>query len=954
MTSKRFLIPILLLLFASGRLFALGEPQVIQFRPGDGALALVAQGKALPLWLDADDDPGVLRAAGDLQADFERVTQIRPELSTAQRSPGRKVILAGTLGTPLIDRLVEAGKLDTTQLEGRWEAFWIGQVEQPAKGVDRALVVVGSDRRGTIYGLYTLSEQMGVSPWYWWADVPVDTHEALYARAEPLYDDGPTVQYRGIFLNDEAPALTGWVNEKFGGYNHAFYGHLFELILRMKGNFLWPAMWGSAFFDDDAQNGPLADEYGIVMSTSHHEPMNRAHAEWGRYGEGPWEYRENAEKLQQFWTEGIRRSKDWETYITLGMRGDGDEPMSEDANVDLLERIVHDQREILQREMDRPLEDIPQVWALYKEVQEYYERGMRVPDDVTLLWTDDNWGNIRRLPAPDEMDRSGGAGVYYHFDYVGGPRSYKWMNIMPITKIWQQMNLAWQYEANRIWVVNVGDLKPMEFPTEFFLTYAWDPAAWPYERLTAYHRQWAAREFGPEHADAIAHLIATYTKYNSRRKPEQMTPDTFSLIHYDEAERVVADWQALVAEAKKVQAQLPESMQSAYFQLVQYPIEASATVVELYVSAGENQLFGFQGREATNAAADRTVALFERDDALARQYHQINDGKWNHFMAQANLGYQTWQQPDRDTMPSVTRVHEREAAQMAVSLPGSPFSWPSNHPGKGEARTPVLSAVAQDATHLTVFNRGTEAFTFSAQAEPGWLHVTPAEGTVTAGQRLTVSADWSEVPAGEHEGKVTLKGADGWPVTVTVPVVKRSVPADFQGFVETHGYISIEAPHFQRQTGSDVQWRVLEDFGRTLGAVTTFPVRAESEAHPGGESPHLAYDFYVHSAAEEASVNLQFAPAFAFQPGRGLRCAVSIDDEAPEIIEIQATKTHPMWQQAVSNAMHEVAVKRQLEPGAHTLKVWYVDPGVVLQKVVIDLGGLEPSYLGPPESPLMQ
>ena len=243
----------------------------------------------------------------------------------------------------------------------------------------------------------------------------------------------------------------------------------------MRANFLWPAMWGNAFNDDDAVNPLLANEYGIVVGTSHHEPMMRAHDEWRRYGSGPWNYATNAEALRTFWTGGVRRTAAFENIITLAMRGDGDEPMSREANVALLERIVADQRAIIAQELKRDVTTVPQVWALYKEVQEYYEKGMRVPDDVTLLWSDDNWGNIRRLPTAEERNRSGGSGVYYHFDYVGGPRSYKWLNTIPIAKIWEQMNLAYRYGANRIWIVNVGDIKPMEFPIQFFMDYAWNP-----------------------------------------------------------------------------------------------------------------------------------------------------------------------------------------------------------------------------------------------------------------------------------------------------------------------------------------------------------------------------------------------------------------------------------------------------------------------------------------------
>jgi len=589
---------------------ALGQTRYVEFEAKPGAFVLFDEGVAAPILLDSKDYPGVIRAARDLQADIKRVTKVEPRLLTDESAREPDLVIVGTLGqSRLIDELVRTGKLDASSLRGRWEAGVTQVLERPWPGVRRALVIAGSDRRGTIYGLYELSEQIGVSPWYWWADVPVESHTRLFVRAGRYVQDEPAVKYRGIFINDEAPALTGWVREKFGGYNHEFYAKVFELLLRLRANYLWPAMWGSAFNDDDPSNAKLADEYGVVMGTSHHEPMLRAQQEWKRYGRGPWDYAANGDVLRAFWAEGIRRNRSYESIITLGMRGDGDLPMSESANVALLERIVSDQRRILAAEQNPDLSSIPQLWALYKEVQEYYERGMRVPDDVTLLWCDDNWGNLRRLPTAEEQKRRGGAGVYYHFDYVGGPRSYKWLNTIPITKVWEQMHLAYRRGANRIWIANVGDIKPLEFPAEFFLTYARNPEAWPAERLGDYTRLWAAREFGTEHAAEIADIISKYTKYNGRRKPELLEPNTYSLSNYREAEKVSDEYRLLAREAERLYELMPLERRDAFFQLVLYPVKACAVVNELYVTVGRNRLYAVQGRASTNDLAERARAV---------------------------------------------------------------------------------------------------------------------------------------------------------------------------------------------------------------------------------------------------------------------------------------------------------------------------------------------------------
>jgi hypothetical protein len=466
-----------------------------------GSFAIAQRGAAASIYLDSGDYAGAIRAASDLQSDIARVTGITPAVAHDKASAGSQTIIIGTVGkSTLIDQLIRSRKIDARPITGKWESFLIQVVSKPLPGVASALVIAGSDKRGTIYGIYDVSEQIGVSPWYWWADVPVQHKDALFVKPGAYVQGPPAVKYRGIFLNDEAPSLTGWVHKKFGTYNHEFYEKIFELLLRLKANYLWPAMWNNAFNEDDPLNPRLADEYGIVMGTSHHEPMLRAQQEWKQHGTGPWDYSRNSEVLQKFWDEGVDRNKNYESILTLGMRGDGDLPMSEGANVALLEKIVADQRKIIAKHINKDLSAVPQAWALYKEVQEYYEKGMRVPDDVTLLWCDDNWGNVRRLPTEEERKRRGGAGVYYHFDYVGDPRSYKWLNTIPITKVWEQMSLSYEYGADRIWIVNVGDLKPMESPIEFFLTLARDPHHWPKERISEYTRLWAEREFGPEYA----------------------------------------------------------------------------------------------------------------------------------------------------------------------------------------------------------------------------------------------------------------------------------------------------------------------------------------------------------------------------------------------------------------------------------------------------------------------
>ncbi|TXK49871.1 glycosyl hydrolase [Pontibacter qinzhouensis] len=946
------LLLLLCLLLPLAAAATVGQKPYISNQKVAGSFSLATAGKAAPLYVSSQDFPGVMRVAKHLQADVKRVTQTEPVL-TVSNSPASKqkeIVLIGTLGkSPLIDKLVKQKKLAVEGVAGKRETFLIQVVEKPMKGVDRALVIAGSDKRGTIYGMYDLSAQIGVSPWYYWADVPVRQKEQLFVLPGRHTEGEPVVEYRGIFINDEAPALSGWSREQFGGFNHKFYDKVFELLLRLKGNYLWPAMWGSAFSDDDPLNAPLADEYGVVIGTSHHEPLMRAHDEWRRYGSGPWNYDTNKANLQEFWRKGIERMGTKESIVSVGMRGDGDEPMSEESNIALLEKIVEDQRQIIAEVTGKPASQTPQLWALYKEVQEYYEKGMRVPDDVTLLLCDDNWGNIRKLPKPNEKPHPGGYGIYYHYDYVGGPRNYKWLNTNPIPRVWEQMHLAYRYGATKIWIVNVGDIKPMEFPTEFFLDYAWNPEKWPIERLQEYTQLWAAREFGAEHAPAIADFVARYTKYNSRRKPELLAPNTYSLVNYREAERVVAEYKQLAEEAEKVYSALPEAHRDAYYQLVLHPIKACANLNELHVNTGLNWLYAKQSRAAANKMAASVKELFEKDQELSRYYNKtMAGGKWNHMMDQTHISYTYWQQPEKDVLPELKTLNLPSAAALGVAIEGSEAWWPE---AKQEATLPALDPLQQQTTYIDIYNRGTTPFEFTVQAGAPWLKVSAGKGRVEEEQRLVLSVDWQQAPQGQHRVPITISGPKGSKVVVQALVNNTALKAaQQQGFVHSSSYLTIEAPQYIRaQETEQVKWQLLPDLGRIGSAITAFPVTAPAQK-PGGKSPCLEYRITLQQAGE-ITVHAYLSPTLNFNDTQGLRYAVSIDDETPQLINMHAGETGKLWDQWVANNINIKSSKHQVkEPGEHVLKFWVVDPGVVLQRLIIDTGGLKPSYLGPPEN----
>jgi len=634
-------------------------------RAAPGAVRLIRQGRPLATLIDPADDPAVQHAARDLAADFGRVSGTEARLLSAPE-PGMAVI-AGTIGKSApIDRLVRARKLDPSGVVGRWEAYVLQVVERPFPGTARALVIAGADRRGTVFGIYDLSQRIGVSPWYWWADVAPRRHAHLYA-APGRTVEAPAVKYRGIFLNDEEPALGGWARRSFGGLNHEFYARVFELILRQRGNLLWPAMWGKSFFEDDPENARLANAMGVIVSTSHHEPLMRAQQDWHTHDGGAWDYRTNAERLRAFWREGVTRTNGMDRLVTVGMRGDGDEPMTQGTATRLLETIVADQRRIVAEATGRPAAETPQVWALYKEVQDYYDAGMRVPDDVTLLFSDDNWGNIRRLPEAGQT-RAGGYGVYYHFDYVGDPRNYKWIDTIQLGRVAEQLRLAYDHGARQLWIANVGDLKPLELPTSFFLDYAWNPEAWPLERTVDYPVDWAARQFGPAPARAIGAILTRYGNLAARRKPELLASDTYSLAEWD---RVAGEWEALELDTETLGRALPARDRDAWLELGLHKVMAFANLHALYRTVAYNRAHAAEGLADSDAFADEARRRFARDAELRGLYESAAGGKWAGMMAQTHIGYTGWQQPDRDVMPEVRTL----AGPGRPVPPPEPIRW---------------------------------------------------------------------------------------------------------------------------------------------------------------------------------------------------------------------------------------------------------------------------------------
>ena len=789
--------------------------------------------KGATIGLSAQEPKAVQIAAANLQQDFLRVMGFTPAKSE------QPTILIGTVGcNKQIDQWVKSGKL--VDLKGKREKFLITTI-------DGQVVIAGSDRRGTVYGIYELSRQMGVSPWYWWMDAPVANHDYVGILPGTYTDGEPAVEFRGLFLNDEAPCLTSWVKNTYGTEygDHRFYARVFELILRLKGNMLWPAMWGWAFYADDPENSKTADEMGIIMGTSHHEPMARNHQEYARKrGEwGPWNYQKNQQKLDQFFREGIERMKGTEDMVTIGMRGDGDEAMSEDADTKLLQRIVENQRKIIKQVTKKPASKTTQVWALYKEVLDYYDKGMRVPDDVIMLLCDDNWGNVRRVPSAQERKHPGGWGLYYHVDYVGAPRNTKWINVTQTQQMFEQLSLAYDYGIQRMWILNVGDLKPMEYPIQLFMDMAWNPKEYTQQTVTDHTCRFFSSVLGDSSlADEAASIYNRNCQYMARVTPEMLDAQTYNLAT-GEWRRVADDYARLERRALRLFSDIPEATRDAYRQAILFPVQAMANLYDMYYAQAMNKVLAEAGNPDANLWADKVEECFKRDAQLCNYYNKVMaNGKWDGMMTQKHIGYSSW----NDDFP-----HEMLPATKRIE-----------------------------------------------------------------------------------------KGATGGYV-----------------FVPSNGFVAMEAEHYYNAKASaGSQWSVYPDYGRTRSAVALTPYTQPVD----GAS--LTYRFTLPAQAPaKVKVHVIVKSTLDFLNVGGHEYTVSLDGTEPQVVNFNKTLVdrqpymYSEFYPAVARRVVEKVVELPVgHADIHELTLTPRHPGIVFEKVVVDLGGYQPQYLFGEESPVLR
>ncbi|MGH7574462.1 MAG: glycosyl hydrolase 115 family protein [Longimicrobiales bacterium] len=957
---------------------------------GDADFPLADRGGAATVWYDSADANVVGVAARDFAVDVERVTGVKPAVATGPEALTARAVLVGTLGSSrLIDEVVRRGQLDVRELRGKWETFLIATVNDPLPDLSRALVVVGSDQRGTAFGVYELSRQIGVSPWYWWADVPPKKSPCLFVRAGTVRMGPPSVKYRGIFLNDEDWGLQPWAEHTFepetGDIGPATYAKIFELMLRLKANTMWPAMHPSTrAFNFYPENKLVADRYAIVMGSSHAEPMLRNNVdEWERDGSGEWNFLSNRENVLRYWEERVAENGRFENVYTIGMRGIHDSGMQGGGTLEerarTLEEIFAEQRSMIERHTGRSADQVPQVFVPYKEVLDIYRSGLRVPEDVTLMWSDDNHGYIRQFSDPDERRRRGGSGVYYHLSYWGRPHDFLWIYSTPPALVWEEMTKAHTYGADGVWIANVGDLKPAEIGMEWFLRLAWDIDAYGPTDAKRFLVEFFTENFGPENAAAIADVMHDYFLLNHVRKPEHMgwtgvypnTPVQYTELshwaHGDEARRRLEAFDRLQSRAEAIADRLPPEYHDTYFELVVYPVRGAANMNRRVLYAEMSRYAAIWRLPVANTYAELAREAYAQIQADTETYNnEIAGGKWQRMMV-ANPRRLPVYGP-----PSVTEVNVQGEPSLVVRaegsiVPASPVRGDANltmdsapasmlsHAAltEGPDRLPTLNRYTRRNAFIDLFNAGADSVDWQAEASEDWVELSQRQGTFDRHQRMEVGVDYGRAPRGETlEASIAITSGDRT-YRLNLPVRNPSADLPPGTYIQENGAISIDAERFgQREPAPEgpARWDVIDGVGYSGGVVGLFPrlIDGPMPLAPGKTAPVLSYPLHVFEGGDVA-ITFRALPTHEIHDGHELALAYAVDGGEPQTVRFrQGNDEHdPVWQRNVLRGAMIATAKVRLTRGRHTLTVYGVDPSVVLDRIEMTFGEVAPSYLGP-------
>lgn len=943
------------------------------------AFTLASPRQTAAILYDASDATVVKRAAELFAADVEAVTGRRPQVTSATGETGPAVIVGTVGGSALIRRLSEAGKIDTAPLEGAWERYLIQTVANPLPGIRKALVIAGSDRRGAAYGLFTLSELIGVSPWYWWADVPVKKHAALHVDAPPTYSQTPSVRYRGIFLNDEDWGLTPWASQTFeperGNIGPRTYAKVCELLLRLKANYLAPAMHPvSTSFNQIPENKLVADTFAIVMGSTHCEPLllNTA-SEWDTKTMGPWNYDKNKEGINRVLTQRVRENSPYENVYTLALRGLHDGAMSTTLpmheKVRMLQQALLDQRRILAENIDRPVETVPQAFTPYKEVLEIYSNGLELPDDITIVWPDDNYGYMKRLSGVREQRRTGRSGVYYHVSYLGVPHSYLWFSTTPPSLMYEELRKAYDTTADRLWLVNCGDLKGSEMQVSLFLDMAWDIGRFTADNVVSYPARWLAGIFGEAYYDRLEAMTREHLRLAFPRKPEymgwgyhwnrfdhnceQLTDTDFSFTNYDEAQRRLEAYRQLGARAEALLHEIGDEARPAFYQLVYYPLRGAELMNRMTLGGQRNRWYARQGRAATNAVRDEVQRCYDSLQVITRGYNSLLGGKWNHMMSmrQNYDGVSAY-----FNLPHLATHDAAGAPRLALQVAGEDVTG-----ARAFHALPAFDNYLRRTYPVEIYNRGGGTLAWTAHASEPWVVLSKSAGKTADEERITVGIDWEKAPSGNAVPAQIVFRAGEQSEKVLVSLFNPTAPsrAELRGiYVENNGCVSIPAAGCHRVRENDrIKITAVEDLGIEGPALQLGDPTAPLQIFRSRDVPCAEYDFYAFDAGS-VDVYTYVLPTFPLHADRDFRIgentntdtkySVQIDDGALATPSSSHVEYAQVWFESV---LRNCAVNKSTlhidKPGRHTLRIRVGDPGIVLQKIVLDFGGMKRSYLGP-------
>lgn len=947
--------------------------------------------------------PGVIRVTEKVAHDVELVSGKKPQIlvekeipETLESSGEDWTIIAATKGkSSFLKKLEEAGSAELKELEQKRECYaWIfPEIKNRTKS--NLLVIAGSDKRGTIYGLFHLSEMLGVSPFVDWCGLMPPKQEKIELREDmACISKEPSVRYRGFFINDEWPAFGNWCNHNFGGFNAKAYDHVFELLLRLKGNYLWPAMWSARFADDGPGllNAELADEYGIIMGMSHHEPCLRQGEEYkylrGKnsvYGDA-WNFRTNREGITKFWEDGLKRSGKFENVITVGMRGEADTAiMGKNAtledNIQLLRDVLKTQKKLIQERVNPDLTKVPRMIALYKEVEEFFYgdektkglMGAEELEDVILMLCDDNYGNLRTLPTEEMRKHAGGYGMYYHLDYHGWPVSYEWINSSYLPKIWEQMSMAYDFGVRELWMVNVGDIATQEFPLSFFLDMAYDFDRWGSRALNCtqeYTRKWVRQQFGSveeETQDTIADILEQYTKIIHRRRPEALNPETYHPVQEKESSRIFEEAEQLLKKLQDVYETIektnPQNL-SAFIALVYYPAFGTMNLVKMQILAGWNHYYANLGAVCANDYVDEVERCMEQDRKAVEMYHQMDQGRWYGMGMSQHIGFTHWNE-DECRNPVVMRVIPLKKRSILVAADGTAqhaegSPWLDNTMKLKDFLNPDCTRAS-----VTLYSRSDLKAEYKVLKKPGWLSVEPMEGWLDGVSqkkvRLNLTLIKQRLPETNQDtiqDSLEIATPEG-KCEITVPVYTGNLQDKKNVFVDTMGYLSIEAAHYVNSVPGNykdrqVKFENLQGYGKTNSAMKAFP--SDACTVPGQDAPYLEYQFVLEeSGTYEAEFYMQ--PSNPVTRENQLLYAVRINEEMTETVnavekDYQVGDQAEKWAEGVLSQIRRQTVSIKCRAGFNTLRVYHVTPGFVLEKIVIYPMGEKPqeSYLGPAET----